>query len=105
MRVKILCGLVIASIALTIAVDAADAATPRQATKQIAACLLDGGAHRIERHGERGGRALYGHRHSLVWAYITWTDTGEVAGIVEIGEARTHRQRRAVTRCMAPFNT
>jgi hypothetical protein len=108
----------IAIVATLLFAGLAQAATPPVATKRISACLKRGGATEVKLANPRhrtgaGGTAYYGRprrEHYLRWSYLTVSDdrqrwdTGRVVGVVETWDGLSHAQRRAATRCMAPFN-
>ena len=100
---------VLAALAMTLSMTAsAEAATPREATKQITACLKQKppGAVKVKQRASGWGGTAYFRRpyreHYLQWTYLSWD--GQVLGTVETWDGLTRRERRAATRCMKPFN-
>lgn len=104
---KALSLLAVAAVMLAVA-GTAEAATPAAATTTITACLKHKppGAVKVKpRKSKWGGTAYFRHpyrAHYLRWTYLVWD--GQVLGTVETWWGLTKRERRAVTRCMRPFN-
>jgi hypothetical protein len=101
-------GLTVVSLAVT--AGGAQAATPRQATKRIAACMKRAGAVRVAEHGRSGGKAYFARPfnatnvHYVQWGGYATSASGQVIGTTTSSVGLTRRQRRAANRCLRPFN-
>jgi hypothetical protein len=106
MRITILALLLLAALA---APAAAQAATPGNATKAIAKCMKHAGALRVSNHGSKGGKAYFARPFDATNIhYVQWggyfTIDGQVKGVVTASLGLSRRQRRAVNRCLRPYN-
>jgi len=98
------------TVLLALAVAApAQAATPGNATKAIAKCMKHAGAKRVSNHGSKGGKAYFaGPFDATNVHYVQWggyfTVDGQVKGTITSSVGLTRRQKRAVNRCLRPYN-
>jgi len=100
--------IVIAFVLFTISAGAAAAATPLQATRQIAACFKTAGAGKVTTKAGRQGTVYFTRPFNALGRWLGWsylTSGRRVVATVTIHSNNLRLvDRRRANRCLRPFN-